>query len=88
MLGVVGPLVKKIKERNQAHSQVQHYQGLLFRNPFTGNYKQSSAMTVGDLTVAVILLEYFRCETGNCMNVQRFICVLSTIFWWKAMWFI
>lgn len=63
MLGVVGPLVKKIKERKQAHSQVQHYQGLLFRNPFTGNSKQSSAMTVGDLIVAAILLEYCRCET-------------------------
>ena len=56
-------LKKKKKERNQACSQVQCYQDLLFGNPFTGNSKQSSAMAVGELAVAAILLEYFKCET-------------------------
>lgn len=72
----MGPLVKKIKERNQAHFQVQRYQVLLFRNPFIGNSKQSSAMIVGELTVAAILLEYFRCRLRKLHEyTEVYLCI-------------
>ena len=63
VLGIVGLLQKKKKKKNQATSQVQLYHGLLLRNPFTGNSKQSSAFAAGELAVAAILLECYKCET-------------------------
>lgn len=59
------------KKNHQAPPQVQPYQGLLLRNPFTGNSKQSSAFAAGELTVAAILLECYKCETQGTTWIYR-----------------